>query len=301
MVPILDGRMGKTVTCSIFRINTGVKRVLFFAAMSEASAKAPHVLVERDGHVTIVTMNRPAARNAMGLELLVRLADAWDAIDADPEVRVAILTGAGGNFSAGADLKGMAGGYADDEWTARMKREPDLHWKSFLRSYHLKKPLVAAVEGIAFGGGTEILQATDIRVAGESARFGLTEAKWGLFPLGGSTVRLRRQIPPAFAMEMLLTGRAVTAEEAHRWGLINRVVDDGAALAEARAIADLIAANGPIAVQAIKRSALSSDGLPEAEALARELEIGQPVFGTADAKEGPRAFLEKRKPAFQGK
>lgn len=271
--------------------------------MSEATATpdAPHVLVEREGHVVTVTLNRPEARNAMGLELLVRLADAWDAIDADPEIRCAILTGAGGNFSAGADLKGMAGGYGDSVWKDRMKAEPGLHWKSFLRNYRLKKPLVAAVEGIAFGGGTEILQATDIRIAGKSARFGLTEAKWGLFPLGGSTVRLRRQIHHTLAMDMLLTGRAITADEALSFGLIGRVVPDGEALAEAKKVAEQIAGNGPLAVQAIKRSALESDGLTEEEALARELEIGQPVFATEDAKEGPRAFMEKRKPEWKAR
>ena len=264
-------------------------------------ASTDHLIVEREGHVVTVTMNRPERKNSMGAEMLVRLADAWDLIDGDPEVRVAILTGAGGVFSAGADLQAMAGGFADDQWTARFKAEPELHWKSFLRNYRLKKPLIAAVEGIAFGGGTEILQATDIRVAAEDAKFGLTEAKWGLFPLGGSTVRLRRQIPFTVAMDMLLTGRSVGADEALRVGLIGRVVPKGQALETAREIARHIAANGPIAVQAIKRSAIESESLREADALRQELEIGQPVFATADAMEGPRAFMEKRKPVFTGK
>jgi enoyl-CoA hydratase len=260
-----------------------------------------HLLVEKDGHVVTVTMNRPEARNAFSPEMLARMADAWDLIDGDDEVRVAILTGAQGHFSAGADLKLMAGGWPDNEWTARFKREPELHWKSLLRAYRLRKPLLAAVEGTAIAGGTEILQATDIRVAGRSARFGVAEARWGLFPLGGSTVRLRRQIPYTLAMEILLTGRQVPAEEAQRIGLIGRVVDDGKALAEARLIADQIAANGPLAVQAIKRSVLEGEGLPEREALARELEIGWPILKSEDAKEGPRAFSEKRKPAFKGR
>src|SRR5262245_52674083 len=176
----------------------------------------PHLLVERDGHVVTVTMNRPEARNAFGPEMLVRLADAWQLIDGDDEVRVAILTGAGGHFCAGSDLKLMASGWADDEWTARFKADPDLHWKGLLRHHRLKKPLIAAVEGYAIAGGTEILQATDIRVAGASAKFGISESRWGLFPLGGSTVRLRRQIPYTQAMEILLTGRHVAAEEAVR-------------------------------------------------------------------------------------
>jgi enoyl-CoA hydratase len=266
-------------------------------------SKSPHLLVERDGHVVTLTMNRPEARNAFGLEMLVRFADAWDLVDGDPEIRVAILTGAAGHFCAGADLKAMSGGggLADDEWSARFKKEPELHWRALLRSYRLKKPLIAAVEGTALAGGTEILQATDVRIAGESARFGITEARWGLFPLGGSTVRLRRQIPYTQAMEMLLTGKTLSADEALRIGLIGRVVPDGQALAEARKVADQIAANGPLAVQAIKRSVQETEGLPEEEALKRELAIGWPILSTEDAKEGPRAFAEKRKPDFKGR
>jgi enoyl-CoA hydratase len=261
----------------------------------------PHLIVERDGHVVTLTMNRPAARNAFGSEMLVRLADAWDLVDNDEGVRVVILTGAGGHFCAGSDLKAMAGGWKDDVWSARFKTEPDLHWKALMRHYRVKKPLIAAVEGTALGGGTEILQATDIRIAGAGARFGLTEARWGLFPLGGSTVRLRRQIPYTHAMEILLTGKTLTAEEAARIGLIGRVVEEGGALAEARRVADVIAANGPLAVQAIKRSVIEGEGLTEVEALAKELEIGWPILKTEDAKEGPRAFMEKRKADFKGR
>ena len=261
----------------------------------------PHLLVERDGYVVTVTMNRPAARNAFGSEMLVRLADAWKLVDEDDGVRVVILTGAGGHFCAGSDLQAMAGGWKDDPWSARFKTDPDLHWKALLRHYRLRKPLIAAVEGTAIGGGTEILQATDIRIAGAGARFGLSEARWGLFPLGGSTVRLRRQIPYTQAMEILLTGKTFNAEEAVRIGLVGRVVEEGGALAEARRVADLVAANGPLAVQAIKRSVMETEGLPEAEALAKELEIGWPILATEDAKEGPRAFMEKRKADFKGR
>lgn len=230
--------------------------------------------------------------------MMARMWDAWQAIDADKDVRVAILTGAGGTFSAGADLKLMHGDQSANPWHARFKADPELHWKSMLRHYTLKTPLIAAVEGYALGGGTEILQATDLRVMGESAQLGLTEAMYGLFPLGGSTVRLRRQIPHALAMEMLLTARRVTAQEALSWGLINRVVPDGQALDAALELAQMIARNGPLAVQAIKRAVLEGADLPEREALARELEVGQPVFATKDAREGPRAFAERRTPNF---
>lgn len=260
----------------------------------------PHLLLDREGHVLIVTMNRPEARNAWSLEMMARMADAWTMIDEDPDIRVAILTGADGTFCAGADLKLMHGDQSDNPWHARFREDPQLHWKAMLRHYTLKKPLIAAVEGFALGGGTEILQTTDIRVAARSAIFGLTEPQYGLFPLGGSTVRLRRQIPHTVAMEMLLTGRRVSADEALRFGLIGSVVDDGQALQAARKLAQRIAANGPLAVQAIKRSVLEGAHLSEADALAKELEIGQPIFATRDAREGPRAFAERRQPQFKG-
>jgi enoyl-CoA hydratase len=262
---------------------------------------SPNLLVERDGHVVTVIMNRPEARNAFDSEMLARMADAWDSIDSDPEIRVAILTGAGGHFSSGSDLKLMAGTRPDDEWARRFQADKDLHWKALLRHYRLKKPLIAAVEGIAVAGGTEILQATDVRIAGTSARFGIAEARWGLFPVGGSTVRLRRQIPYTRAAELLLTGRLIGADEALSIGLIGRVVADGQALSTARELGLSIAQNGPLAVQAILRSLRETEGLPEKEALARELEIGWPILSTEDAKEGPRAFAEKRAPAFKGR
>src|SRR5664280_921603 len=155
-------------------------------------------------------MNRPEAKNALSGPMLVGMADAWVEIDSDDDIRCAILTGAGGTFCAGMDLKSMSGPGMESV-QQRMAEDPDLHWRALLRHYDVKKPLIAAVEGWAVAGGTEILQATDIRVAGEGAIFGVFEAKRGLFPLGGSTVRLRRQIPYTVAMELLLTAREVRA------------------------------------------------------------------------------------------
>ena len=178
-------------------------------------------------------------------------------------------------------------------WTSRSS-------SSLLKGRRLTKPLIAAVEGPAIAGGTEILQATDIRIAGRSAKFGVSEARWGLFPLGGSAVRLVRQIPYTVAADMLLTGRHITAEEALRIGLIGHVVEDGQALAKALEIADLIAANGPLAVQAILRTIRDTEGMAENEAFVLEARIGMAVFTSDDAKEGPRAFAAKRKPEFRG-
>lgn len=261
----------------------------------------PHLLVEREGYVVTLTMNRPEARNAFSLEMMARMADALAEADEDPEVRCLVLTGAGGTFCAGADLKLMHGDQSANPWHARFREDPNLHWRAMLRGPRPKKPIVAAVEGYAVGGGTEVLQGTDIRIAGESAVFAVSEVRWGLFPLGGSTVRLRRQIPYAKAMDMLLTGRQVKADEADRIGLVTRVVPDGEALAEARRVAATIAANGPLAVQAVRRSVLESDGLTEDEALENELAIGWPVFESEDAREGPKAFAQKRTPNFKGR
>ena len=261
----------------------------------------PHCLVERDGHVLTVTLNRPEARNALSGEMLVRMAGAWALLDSDPELRVGIVTGAGGHFCAGADLKDMAGGYGETEWSQRFRDDPDLHWKALLRHQRPTKPLVAAVEGYAVAGGTEILQAMEVRVAAETATFGITEVRRGLFPLGGSSVRLQKQIPYTLAAELLLTGRHVPATEAREIGLIGHVVPEGQALARARELAGLIAANAPLSVQAVLRSMRASAGRTEDEGLAIELEIGSPIFLTEDAREGPKAFSEKRPANFTGR
>lgn len=257
-----------------------------------------HLRVERHGPVAVVILDRPEARNALSLPMLVGMADAWQAIDGDDTVRCAVLTGAGGTFCAGMDLKAV-GGSGAERYQHRMAEDPDLHWKALLRHYRLRKPLVAAVEGYAVAGGTEILQATDIRVAAEGATFGIFEARRGLFPLGGSTVRLRRQIPYTVAMDLLLTARPMTAAEAKAVGLVGHVVPDGQALDRAMELAELVAANAPLAVEAIKRSVVETEGLSEEDGLARELEIGWPIFSTEDAAEGQRAFADKRPPVFQ--
>ena len=267
--------------------------------MTEAGSAQPHALVEQRGHVLIVTMNRPAARNAISGEMMAIMRAAWDQVDQDPEVRTCVLTGAGGAFCAGADLKAMNASHPSDSFRAGVFDPAVI--EPLLKGRRLTKPLIAAVEGPAIAGGTEILQATDIRVAGESARFGVSEARWGLFPLGGSAVRLVRQIPYTVAADLLLTGRHITAAEALRIGLIGHVVPDGQALAKALEIAEAIAANGPVAVQAILRTIRETEGMAENDAFAIEARLGMAVFASEDAKEGPRAFAAKRKPEFQGK
>lgn len=261
-----------------------------------------HLTVERVGATLVLTLNRPEARNAFSLPMLVGLHDGWVEADEDDAVRSIVLTGAGGAFCAGMDLKALSeggGGSAAQGYRDRLKADPDLHWKAMLRHHRPRKPVIAAVEGPCVAGGTEILQGTDIRIAGRGAVFGLFEVRRGLFPIGGSTVRLARQIARTHALEMLLTGRPYTAEEARDIGLIGHVVPDGAALDTAMETAALINANGPLAVEAVKASVYDTADLTETDGLKLELERGWPVFATADAKEGPRAFAEKRRPDFR--
>jgi enoyl-CoA hydratase len=263
----------------------------------------PDAIVERDGPLLTITLNRPRRMNALSGAMLVRMFDAFVEASANDAIRCIVLTGAGGNFCSGADLRAMAGdaGNEDPEIdvSARLAADPELHWKALLRSYRPTKPIVAAVEGVAIAGGTEILQATEVRVAGESARFGVSEARWSLYPMGGSAVRLRRQIPYTHAAEILLTGKHLTAREALTIGLVGHVVPDGQALAEAWKIAATICDNGPLAVEAIVRTLHETDGMMESEALAHEYDYGWKVFQSEDAREGPRAFKEKRRPDFK--
>ncbi|MER7660050.1 MULTISPECIES: crotonase/enoyl-CoA hydratase family protein [unclassified Streptomyces] len=259
-----------------------------------------HLTVRREGATLVLTLNRPEAKNALSLPMLVGLHDGWTEADADDSVRSVVLTGAGGAFCAGMDLKALAGrGMDGQQYRDRMKADPDLHWKAMLRHHRPRKPVIAAVEGACVAGGTEILQGTDIRVAGRSATFGLFEVKRGLFPIGGSTVRLQRQIPRTHALEMLLTGRPYSAEEAQGIGLIGHVVPDGTALDKALAVAEQINACGPLAVEAVKASVYETAEMTETEGLAAELKRGWPIFDTEDAEEGARAFAEKRDPVYR--
>ena len=263
----------------------------------------PDLLMEREGPVVTLTMNRPERRNAMTLAMFARLADAWDEIDADPDVRVCILTGAGDHFSAGMDLRAMAGdaGDGDDyDVKGRMERDgSDWIYDGLLKTRHPRVPVIAAVEGNAIAGGTEILQGTEIRVAGESATFGVSEVRWSLYPGGGSAVRLARQIPFTEAADILLTGKHVTATEARALGLIGHVVPDGTALERAREIAATVAANGPLAVEAVLRTLRETPGMTEEEAFAFELPLIRSVFSSEDAGEGPLAFTQKRAPDYR--
>lgn len=265
----------------------------------------PAVLVERDGHVVTVTLNRPEKRNAFNAEMLCRLCEAWDMIDGDATVRAAIVTGAGGNFSAGADLDRLVGAMvsgkpAENEYEERIRTDISLIFKGFLKEYRTRTPLIAAVEGYCYAGGMEILQAFDVRVAAETAKLAISEVQRGLFPMAGSTVRLARQIPFTVAMDMLIVGEPISGRRAYEIGLVGHVVPEGRTLARARELAARIAANGPLAVEAIKASVLASECLPEAEAYKKEMELGMRVMGSKDAREGPRAFLEKRAPNFTG-
>ena len=260
------------------------------------------LLMDREGPVVVLTMNRPARRNAMTLAMFGRLADAWDEIDADETIRACILTGAGDHFCAGMDLRAMAGDAdaTDDYYVAgRMERDGSgWIYDGLLKTRHPRVPIIAAVEGNAIAGGTEILQGTEIRVAGEGATFGVSEARWSLYPGGGSAVRLARQIPFTEAADILLTGKHLTADEARAIGLIGQVVPDGKALERAHEVATVVAANGPLAVEAILRTLRETAGMTEAEAFAFEEPLSRSVFASDDAKEGPRAFAEKRSPDF---
>lgn len=266
----------------------------------------PALLTERDGHLLIVTLNRPERQNAINGEMLVRMLDAWELADSDPDIRAIVLTGAGGNFCSGADLKEMAGGHQGDadsevDVQGRLAADPDLPWKALLRTWRPAVPIILAAEGTAIAGGTELLGATEIRVAGESAKFGISEVRWSLYPMGGSAVRIPRQIPYTIAAELLLTGDHITAQRALELGLVGHVVPDGQALEKAIEIGQRICANGPLAVQAVLRTLRETNGMREDEALTHEFSYGWDVFASEDAKEGPRAFKEKRTPQFKGK
>jgi len=265
-----------------------------------------HLLVERSDGILTLTMNRPEAGNALSPQMLVRMAEAWYEFRDSRDLRVAILTGAGDkDFCAGGDLKltmplVTGARQPEDEWDHRLVSNYTLFTDAILRGFALYKPVIAAVNGSALGGGTEMTNACDLRVAAEHAVFGTPEAKRGLLPGGGSISRLPRQIPYAKAMELLLIGDSITAAEALALGLLNYVVPRAQLLAKARELAHKLADNGPLAVQKIKEGVLRTSGVPLDQALAIENEVSVAVLMSKDAREGPRAFKEKRKPRFTG-
>ena len=262
---------------------------------------------EKKDKIAYLTINHPEILNALDPETLLAMHAAWLDFRDDDNCICAIITGAGDKafcteLDMGTTIPVMTGARGpENEAEEMLCANPGLVDHATLRDLELYKPVIAAVNGFAIAGGMELVQATDIRVASENARFGLQEVKWGLFPLGGSTVRLPRQIPYSKAMEIMLTGELIDAEEALRIGFINHIIPQVKLLEEAQLIADRIARNGPLALQRIKESVINCLGLSIEEGLAKEQITGREVFHSQDAKEGPRAFLEKREPKFTGK
>lgn len=265
------------------------------------------LIIEKKGHIQYLTINRPEARNALDPETILELMDAWQDYRDDKDMRVAIITGAGDtSFCAGADLGKLIPLFTgakkpETEADKMIAKDPLATGKALLRDFRLYKPVIAAVNGYAIAGGMEMLYSTDIRIAAENAKFGLQEVKWSIFPMTGSSVKLPRQMPYARAMEILLTGELIDAEEAYRLGFVNRVVPQNKVMEEAERFATIISKNGPLAVTAIKRAVLENIGLTLKEGMAHETEVALPVFMSEDAKEGPRAFKEKREPNYKGK
>jgi enoyl-CoA hydratase len=259
--------------------------------------------MEIRGHVALVTLNRPEARNAINPEIACRLADAWTEIRDNDEIRVGIVTGTGSAFCAGADLGQLipmisGARKPENEWDERVAADPRITNTALLRNFDPEKPIIAAINGHAIAGGMEMVQGTDIRISVAAAKFGVQEVKWAIFPAGGSTVRLPVQLPFARAMELLLTGDLISAQAALDYGFLNYVEADP--VAKAFEIAEKIAANGPLAVKAIRASARACLGLAEKDALKLEGQISAPIFQTKDAVEGPKAFMEKRQPRYIG-
>ncbi|HKR89631.1 MAG TPA: crotonase/enoyl-CoA hydratase family protein [Phenylobacterium sp.] len=258
------------------------------------------VLAERRGHLLILTINRPDARNAVNADVHVGLGEGLELAEADPEIRAVIITGAGEAFCAGADLKAVARG---ERLTPRDRRQVAWGFAGVV-AHPISKPVIAAVNGMALGGGAEIALACDLIVASKTAIFGLPEVKRGIIAAGGGAFRLVQQIPPKLALEYLLTGDAFTAERGHQLGLINQVVEPDELSAAALQLAEKIAANAPLAVQASKRVAY---GLAEGKAIndagwwaSSNAEI-RAVMRSEDALEGPLAFVEKRRPNWKAR
>lgn len=252
----------------------------------------PELIVERDGAVLVISINRPEQKNAMTLTAAGLIAAALDELDADPALSAGVLTGTGGTFCSGMDLKRFTAG-----------ERPSVPGRGFggLTERPPAKPLIAAVEGYALAGGFELVLACDLVVAAQGARFGLPEVRRGLVARGGGLFRLPRLVPRAVAMELLLTGDFIDADRAAAMGLVNRVVAQGAAAPVAVALAQRLALNAPLALSATKRVVAESADWPLSEAFARQTSITDPVFASRDAQEGAVAFAEKRAPVWQGR
>jgi enoyl-CoA hydratase len=261
------------------------------AAQQTASAEQV-VLVERRGRVLLVTINRPKQRNALDGAAGHALAAAMDTLDADDDLSVGVLTGAGGTFSAGMDLKAFLRG-----------ERPDLPGRGLggITQTPTRKPLIGAVEGWALAGGFELLLACDLIVAAETARFGVPEVKRGLVAGGGAAIKLPRRVPYAAALELLLLGEPISARRGYELGLVNRVVAEGQALAVALEMAELLVANGPLALAATKEVASKTMDWPADVAWEQQEQILAPVYASEDAREGARAFAEKRPPVWTGR
>jgi enoyl-CoA hydratase len=267
----------------------------------------PDLLYEKRESIAYLTFNRPHVRNAVSPEALCRLADAWQDYAEDDSLRVAIITGAGDRaFTAGADLGTLipllsGARQPQDEWDRRVVQDHQLRERVMLRGVPLYKPIIAAINGVCVGLGAELIQATDLRIAAEHATFAVTEVVRGFMPGGGSTVRLARQIPLCKAMEIVLVGEHMSAQEAYRIGLVNDVVPADQVMPRAEALARKIAANGPVAVRKTKETVLRSLSVSFDEGFRIERENADFTMRTEDAKEGPRAFMEKRSPRYIGR
>jgi enoyl-CoA hydratase len=250
------------------------------------------VLVTRRDGVQIITINRPQARNALNLAVAEGVAAAVDELDGSDELRVGVLTGAGGTFSSGMDLKAFLAG-----------ERPSLPGRGLcgITQTPPRKPLIGAVEGWALAGGFELLLACDLVVAAETAKFGVPEVKRSLVAAAGAAVHLPRRVPYAVAVELLLTGDPITAARAYEVGLVNRVVPEGTALEHAIGLAEVIAANGPLAVAATKQIARHTGDWDQDRAWDEQAVLIAPVFESEDSREGARAFAEKRPPVWQGR
>lgn len=264
--------------------------------------EAPRVLCERVGHVARVTLNRPAVLNAMDLRMHAELAEVWDAVEADPEVRVAVLTGAGDRaFSVGQDLRERAdlnaGGAAPTTFGSRGLPG----WPRLTERFAFSKPVIARVDGYALGGGFELVLACDLAVASDRAVFGLPEATLGLVPGAGGAFRLARQIPLKSALGLLLTGRRFSAAQALHWGLLNEVVPPDELDACTDSWAQSIARSAPLAVRAIKEAVMRSVDMPLEQAFATRYVWEEQRMRSEDAVEGPRAFAERREPVWRGR